>query len=129
MAPGSTSALPKRSLRKLESRYVRPAVYHKFEQKVELSDGSTILRKSVYPRVEYRMLQDQRSSPIWNPSKPNLKTLLAADNSKLASFRKKFGELGEENNTDAFDLEEILSADAVQVTGGKVDKPKIKKKK
>lgn len=130
VAPGTASALQKKGSIKLNFRYVRPAVYHKFEQTVELSDGSTIKRKSVYPKSEMRMLQDQRSAPIWNPSKPNLKLQLAKDNSKLAVFRKKFGGLGDQaSESGSFDLDDILSSDSAQVTTGSLEELKAKTKK
>jgi len=137
--PGGRSALKRRPLRKLRSEEVRPAIYHKFEQTVELSDGSTVTRRSVYPRVEWRMLQDQRNSSIWNPSKPDLKAMLAGESGKLAKFRRKFGGLGdvgepeegaqEAPSEDAFDLDDLMSADASQVTTGRLHQEKKASKK
>lgn len=146
--PGGRSALKRRPSLKLRSEDVRPAIYYKFEQTVELSDGSTINRKSVYPRVEWRMLQDQRNSSTWNPSKPDHKAMLAGKSGKLAKFRRKFGGLGDygadteasgasEQDTQspaddsAFDLDDLISEDAQQITTGRIhqDKKASKKKK
>lgn len=142
VAPGGRTVLEKRPLRKLRSGEVRPAIYYKFDQTVELSDGSTIQRRSIYPSVEFKMLQDQRNSPIWNPSKPDLKALLAGESGKLAKFRRKFGGLGEASNesagsavasadgelnsnqrpaeADAFDLDSLMSQDAKHITTGRL---------
>ena len=74
------------------------------------------------------MLLDQRTNPVWNPSKPNLKTQLAADNSKLANFRKKFS-VGETDSAQfESDLDELMSGDAQQVTTGRVLIEKKKEK-
>lgn len=133
--PGGRSVLKKRPSRHLRSAEVRPAIYHKFEQTVELSDGSTIKRRSVYPRVEWRMLQDQRNSSIWNPSKPDLKAMLAGESGKLAKFRRKFGGLGDieteetEAKDDAFDLDSMMSEDAEQITTGRLHQEKKQKQK
>ena len=148
--PGGRSALKKRPSLKLRSEDVRPAIYYKFDQTVELSDGSTVKRKSVYPRVEWRMLQDQRNSSLWNPSKPDHKAMLAGESGKLAKFRRKFGGLGDINDStpeestkadtasapeasddSAFDLDDLMSEDAQNITSGRlhqVKKPSKKKK-
>lgn len=152
VAPGGRTVLKRRPSRKLRSEDVRPAIYYKFDQTVELSDGSTIQRRSVYPSVEWKMLQDQRNSSIWNPSKPDLKALLAGESGKLAKFRRKFGGLGETSaelaelagatansesapaqqsaETDAFDLDSLMSEDAKHITTGRLHQAnKVLKKK
>jgi hypothetical protein len=70
----------------------RPAIYYTFDCRVELSDGSTYLRRSVFPKVEMRYLLDARNNPDYNPSRPNVKLVAQDASGKLASFKRKFGD-------------------------------------
>ncbi|ANB11686.1 mitochondrial 54S ribosomal protein YmL36 [Sugiyamaella lignohabitans] len=90
--PGGKSVLPKRALRKLLPGKMRPHIYYKFDCVVELSDGSTITRRSQFPKVEWRYIADQRNNPTWNPSKANIKAVEADATGRLAKFKKKFGD-------------------------------------
>lgn len=88
---GSKSVLTRRVKRKLTPGKTRPAIYYKFDCRVELSDGSTFVRRSQYPRVEWRYLADQRNNTVWNPSRTNLKAIEADATGRLAKFKQKFG--------------------------------------
>lgn len=88
---GSKSVLTKRVQRKLTPGKTRPAIYYKFDCRVELSDGSTFVRRSQYPRVEWRYLADQRNNIVWNPSRTNLKAIEADATGRLAKFKQKYG--------------------------------------
>lgn len=85
------SVLSRRVPRKLTPGKTRPAIYYKFDCRVELSDGSTIVRRSQYPRVEWKYLADQRNNIVWNPSRTNLKAVEADATGRLAKFKQKFG--------------------------------------
>lgn len=84
------SALPKRPLKKIRVGKARPAIYYKFDTKVELSDGSVVFRRSQYPKEELRMITDQRNNPLWNASKPDASLLDAESKGKLNKFKSKF---------------------------------------
>lgn len=88
---GSKSVLTRRVPRKLTPGKTRPAIYYKFDCRVELSDGSTYVRRSQFPRVEWRYLADQRNNIVWNPSRTNLKAIEADATGRLAKFKQKFG--------------------------------------
>lgn len=85
------SALTRRAKRKLVPGKTRPSIFHTFECKVELSDGSTYVRRSQFPRVEWRYLADQRNHPLYNPSRSNLKVVEADATGRLAKFKQKYG--------------------------------------
>jgi hypothetical protein len=67
---------------------------------VELSDGSTFVRKSQYPRVEWKYLADQRNNIVWNPSRTNLKAIEADATGRLAKFKQKFGFVDAADSSD-----------------------------
>lgn len=128
--PGGRTVLPKRIPRKLRPGEVRPAIYYKFNQTIELSDGATVKRKSVFPKLQFKMLMDQRNAVLWNPSKPNLKALELDASGRLAKFRMKFGDLeSQKSEADQFDLDDLLSDGAEQVKTGRLHKPTVGKKK
>lgn len=133
--PGGRTVVPRRIPRKLRTGDVRPAVYYKFDQTVQLSDGSTFTRRSPFPRLEWKYLNDQRNSPIWNPSKPDSRALELDASGRLAKFKKRFGEefgtetKGSDSQDDAFDLDDLLSTDAKIMTEGKLHQNQQKKKK
>jgi hypothetical protein len=137
--PGGKSILPKRATRKLLPGKMRPHIYYKFDCVVELSDGSTITRRSQFPRVEWRYLSDQRNNPAWNPSKTNIKAVEADATGRLAKFKAKFGDFdsltgdSEKAETDGGDdFLDLMQDNVVPVqSGGKLSSAikKIKKKK
>lgn len=143
--PGGKSALPgNRALKKLTVGKTRPAIYHKFECVVELSDGSTVRRRSQFPRNEWRYLTDQRNNPVWNPSRPNLKALEADATGKLAKFQKKyeFFDVSESKDTENTSKEpstskesvddeffDLLEQNYVPVKGGRLATKRKSKKK
>lgn len=106
---GSKSVLTKRVQRKLTPGKTRPAIYYKFDCRVELSDGSTFVRRSQYPRVEWRYLADQRNNIVWNPSRTNLKAIEADATGRLAKFKQKYGFF---DGADSGDRTEALAADS-----------------
>ncbi|ODQ66933.1 hypothetical protein NADFUDRAFT_45195 [Nadsonia fulvescens var. elongata DSM 6958] len=90
--PASTAnMLPRRVSRKLQPGKTRVPIYYQFDCTVELSDGSTIVRRQQYPKTEWRYLQDQRNNALWNPSKSELKDVSADLTGKMAKFNKKYG--------------------------------------
>lgn len=133
--PGGKTVMPKRVPRKLRTGDVRPAIYYKFDQRVELSDGSTVTRRTPFPRSEWKYLADQRNNPLWNPSKPNLRALELDAAGRLAKFKQKYSGFedpsGENESASSLDLDELISTDAEQITTGKLyqEKKPSKKKK
>lgn len=114
--PGGKTLLPhKRALRKLRIGELRPAIYYKFDCAVELSDGSTVMRRSQFPKDEIRYLSDQKTHPLWNPSRPNLKALEADATGKMAKFKKKYGDFDSAVSTSSSDS--VKDADASQDSG------------
>ncbi|CDK24079.1 unnamed protein product [Kuraishia capsulata CBS 1993] len=87
--PAVADAIPKRPLKKIQVGKARPAIYHKFECHVQLSDGSVITRRSQYPKEEFRMLADQRNNPLWNESRADL--FVGIDTKgRISQFREKY---------------------------------------
>lgn len=127
--------MPKRVPRKLRTGDVRPAIYYKFDQTVELSDGSTVTRRTPFPRVEWKYLADQRNNPIWNPSKPNLRALELDAAGRLAKFKQKYSGFEstpvEDTANSKYELDDLISTGAEQITTGKLYQAKkaTKKKK
>lgn len=114
-APGAgKSVLSRRVPRKLTPGKTRPAIYYKFECRVELSDGSTIVRRSQYPRVEWKYLADQRNNIVWNPSRTNLKAIEADATGRLAKFKQKFGFVDPVDSSDRVDSASETKADAAK---------------
>lgn len=106
------SVLTRRLKRKLTPGQTRPAIYYKFDCKVELSDGSTYTRRSQFPRVEWRYLADQRNNTVWNPSRSNLKAVESDAKGRLAKFKQKFGFVETADSADReVSVEESVKAD------------------
>lgn len=133
----------RRVMKTIRMGKARPAIFHQFETFVELSDGSVIRRRSQAPKDEVRMISDQRSSPLWNPTRDDLTDSDPNAVGKVDKFKKRFG--GFDGNEEAKeelsfqerrqqtakqkdDLFELLGENAVEVKGGKVQ-PKWRKKK
>ncbi|KAK9236337.1 hypothetical protein V1525DRAFT_407267 [Lipomyces kononenkoae] len=83
-----TDKLPKRKYRFGETR---PAVYYKFDCTVELSDGSTYVRQSPFPRTEWRYLRDQRLHPLWNPTIKGLQAVQSETGGRMWRFNQRYG--------------------------------------
>lgn len=83
-------SLPRRPARKIRLGSARPAIYHEFDVLVELSDGSVIKRRSQYPRNEIRLIQDQRNTPLWNPSRTDLVVVDADAGGTIDRFKQKY---------------------------------------
>ncbi|ODV90224.1 hypothetical protein CANCADRAFT_13950, partial [Tortispora caseinolytica NRRL Y-17796] len=84
------SSVKKRPVRHLEIGKTRPNVPYRFDCRVELSDGSTYVRKSVFPRAEWRYIKDIRNQAQWNPS---IAAELAAQmeaGGRMARFQRRF---------------------------------------
>ncbi|ODV87500.1 hypothetical protein CANARDRAFT_230089 [[Candida] arabinofermentans NRRL YB-2248] len=138
--PEVKSALPSRPMKRIQIGKARPAIYHKFNSFVELSDGSVISRRTQYPKDELRMITDQRNNPIWNQSKPNVSLLDAESKGKLNKFNTKFAQF-EQSETGVItkksddelvdDYLDILGSNYVEKKlGGKMaQKEKGKKRK
>ncbi|KAK9370978.1 hypothetical protein V1509DRAFT_615398 [Lipomyces kononenkoae] len=80
--------IPKRKYRFGETR---PAIYYKFDCTVELSDGSTYLRRSPFPRTEWRYLRDQRFHPLWNPTIKELQIVQSETGGRMWRFNQRYG--------------------------------------
>lgn len=120
----------RRVMRKIKMGKARPAIFHQFETLVELSDGSVITRRSQAPKDEIRMINDQRNSALWNPSRSDLVTADPNATGKVNKFKKKFSQFQEEEAEEKDD--DFIALMGVNVTevqsGGKVhDKKKAKK--
>ena len=90
--PGSkSSTLTRRLPRRLKVGETRPPIYYKFSCTVEMSDGSTITRRSQFPKTEWRYLADQRNNPKWNPTRTNLVEIESDATGKLARFKQRYG--------------------------------------
>lgn len=83
--------IPRRPLKKIRLGKARPAIYHEFNVKVELSDGSVITRRSQFPKDEIRLIQDQRNSPLWNSSRDDLVVVDANAGGRLDKFKERYG--------------------------------------
>ena len=56
-----------------------------------MSDGSTITRRSQFPKTEWRYLADQRNNPKRNPTRTNLVEIESDATGKLARFKQRYG--------------------------------------
>lgn len=118
--------MEKRLPRKLRVGDTRPPIYYRFDCKVELSDGSTVTRRSQFPKVEWRYLADNRNSPKWNPTRRNLKAVESDATGRLAKFKQKFGFVDEidssstESKTDEAAKKKDLSDDYADLMGENV---------
>lgn len=132
----SASLSKKRVMNTIKMGKARPAIFHQFETFVELSDGSVIRRRSQAPKDEVRMISDQRSSTLWNPTRDDLDDTDPNAVGKVDKFKKRFGgfdggkEVDEELSIlekrkhiakQKDDLFELLGENATEVNkGGKV---------
>lgn len=132
----SASLSKKRVMNTIRMGKARPAIFHQFETFVELSDGSVVRRRSQAPKDEVRMISDQRSSTLWNPTRDDLDDTDPNAVGKVDKFKKRFGgfdggkEVDEELSIlekrkhiakQKDDLFELLGENATEVNkGGKV---------
>ncbi|ODV64423.1 mitochondrial 54S ribosomal protein bL31m, partial [Ascoidea rubescens DSM 1968] len=77
--------------RKIGLGKARPSIYYKFRCQVQLSDGSVIFRKSQFPKVNLKIINDQRNNGLWNPSKGALGQVDQSGLDRLEKFNKRFG--------------------------------------
>ncbi|KAG7698316.1 hypothetical protein KL930_001977 [Ogataea haglerorum] len=98
--PKIASVLPARPTKKIRVGKARPAIYHKFDTLVELSDGSVITRRTQIPKEETRMIIDQRTNPLWNPSKPDMSQLDAENNGRMSKFKSRFSQFEHSGKTE-----------------------------
>ncbi|KAK9380766.1 mitochondrial 54S ribosomal protein bL31m [Kockiozyma suomiensis] len=105
----------RRQKRHLPPGKTTPAVYHMFDCLVEMSDGSTYVRQSPFPRVEWRYLRDQRTHPLWNPTISGLVAVQADTGGRVARFNEKFG------STDEFAEDEEEAEEEESVFDGKIE--------
>lgn len=68
----------------------RPAIYYKFDQLVQLSDGSVVKRRLQTPKLELRFINDMRNHPLWNESKKNLTQINEKAAGRLNKFKQKY---------------------------------------
>ncbi len=68
----------------------RPPIYHQFDQKVILTDGSSYTRRTLYPKLELRSIFDQRNHPLWNPS-GNFTVIDLSSAARIKKFNEKYG--------------------------------------
>jgi ribosomal protein L31 len=88
--------LPKRPQKKIHLGKARPAIYYKFNCKTEFSDGSVVVRRSVFPKDELRLIQDQRNTPLWNPNRVDLDVVDANAGGRMEKFKQKFAQFSAE---------------------------------
>ncbi|QWW23839.1 hypothetical protein CA7LBN_002673 [Candidozyma auris] len=134
----------RRVMKTIKMGKARPAIFHQFETFVELSDGSVVKRRSQAPKDEIRMISDQRSSPMWNPTRDDLDDTDPNAVGKVDRFRKRFGgfdgaeeaseklsfqERRKQANEQKENLFDLLGENATEVKGGKVQPKWAKKKK
>ncbi|SCU89988.1 LAME_0E06524g1_1 [Lachancea meyersii CBS 8951] len=86
-------SIPKRPLKKIKLGKARPAIYHKFDVQVELSDGSVVTRRSQFPKSQIRLIQDQRNNPLWNESRDDLVVVDANAGGRLDKFKQKYDQV------------------------------------
>jgi len=94
----SVDTLPRRPMKKIKLGKARPAIYHQFNCKTELSDGSVVIRRSQYPKEELRMIQDQRNHPLWNPFREDLVVVDANAGGKMARFKQRYSQFAVEED-------------------------------
>lgn len=152
--PGSRSILEKRLPRRLKVGETRPPIYYKFDCVVELSDGSTVTRRSQFPKVEWRYLADNRTNPRWNPTRKTTGGTETDSAGRVAKFKQKFGFFDEQPGVeaesekkdakadkakdsdkadvqnDAFEMDDLLGENVVPVqSGGRVATKRRPKRK
>lgn len=98
--------LPKRPLKKIQLGKARPAIYYKFNCKTEFSDGSIVVRRSVFPKDELRLIQDQRNTPLWNPDRLDLDVVDANAGGKMEKFKQKFAQFAAVEEEPSRDVKE-----------------------
>lgn len=107
--PGFSSGdvkLEERPSRKIKVGKARPAVYHKFEVKVKLSDGSVITRRTQYPKLEVQMINDQRNNPLWNPSRKDLSQVNTTGADRVRKFKERYSLFNEQSEEELQDADE-----------------------
>ena len=92
----------RRVMRKIKMGKARPAIFHQFDTLVELS--------------EIRMINDQRNSPLWNPSRSDLVTADPNATGKVNKFKKRFSQF----QTAETDAEEKKEDDFISLMGENV---------
>ncbi|ANZ76884.1 BA75_03343T0 [Komagataella pastoris] len=131
-------SIPNRPLKKIQIGKARPAIYYKFDCQVELSDGSVITRKSQYPKVEMRMITDQRNSPFWNCSRKDLVSGDTGARGRLNKFKQRYSVFAdnsqeedtvEDTRSDNEFLDLIGSNHVEQKLGGNIASRKRNSKK
>lgn len=103
--------LARRPRRKIPPGKARPAIYYQFDQYVELTDGSVIMRRSQYPNDEIRVLQDQRNNPLWNPSREDLIMVDPNAPSQVDKFNEKFSGMFGDKGSSPQDVTAVGSVD------------------
>ncbi|KAK9463536.1 mitochondrial 54S ribosomal protein bL31m [Lipomyces oligophaga] len=106
-----------RPKKKLHFGETTPMVPYNFDCLVQLSDGSTFTRRSPYPRLEWRYLNDLRTSPLWNPTIDEFAAAQADSGGRIARFSKKFGG-SDEGDESVFsgDMDEFFGEVEVQAS-------------
>ncbi|KAL6939939.1 hypothetical protein ACO0RG_003790 [Hanseniaspora osmophila] len=105
-ASKSDFEVPGRMSKPIRPGHARPAFYYKFDVLVQLSDGSVIKRKSQYPKSEFKSLQDQRNTPLWNPARKDL-VVLDVGSGKVDRFKERYS-----NKSDSFEAAASIETDA-----------------
>jgi len=130
-------SIPNRPLKKIQIGKARPAIYYKFDCQVELSDGSVITRKSQYPKVEMRMISDQRNSPFWNSSRKDLVSGDTGTRGRLNKFKQRYSGFADNSQEDTVqgtqsenDFLDLIGSNHVeQKLGGNIASKKRNSKK
>lgn len=123
---GAQVSIPRRPLKKIRLGKARPAIYHQFNVKVELSDGSVITRRSQFPKDEIRLIQDQRNNPLWNPSRDDLVIVDATAGGRLDKFKQRYGAMFSVEDTVKEEQKDTASTTKQQETEAKVQETESK---
>lgn len=139
----------RRVMRKIKVGKARPAIFHQFDTLIELSDGSVIKRTSQAPKDEIRMINDQRSSSLWNPNRSDLVSMDAAAADRVNKFKQRFASFdkfesaqdkriksvqaeaaGESKVSESDDYMDLMGSNVQEVQkGGKLFNKKLDKQK
>ncbi|KAL6941864.1 hypothetical protein ACO0QE_003023 [Hanseniaspora vineae] len=114
-ASKSDFEVPGRMSKPIRPGHARPAFYYKFDVLVQLSDGSVIKRKSQYPKSEFKSLQDQRNTPLWNPARKDL-VVLDVGSGKVDRFKERYST---KSSTDEPAAVSSIKTDSATAAGAK----------
>ncbi|KAJ1910950.1 hypothetical protein IWQ60_005713 [Tieghemiomyces parasiticus] len=94
-----------------KKRYTGPTTHPQvFNQRVTLTDGSTITLRTTSPRPQIKLTKDTRNHPLWNPEFASAAT---DDTTHIEKFSDKFGSfdgMDDLFHTESANVEEDLES-------------------